>query len=397
MPFTSSKNWKTVKLNQIAEPVKEQWKVGDGVFDYIGLEHINQNDLSLNGRGTSEKLESNKFYFKKGDILFGKLRPYFRKVVQVDFDGVCSTDIWVFRAKEGFDQKFLFYFLANQSFVDKTSGASAGTRMPRADWSYLKNTEWKVPELPEQHEIAAILGSLDDKIELLRKENKTLESIVQTLFKEWFVDFRFPGATGKMVDSELGMIPEGWRVGKLGDVMDIKGGGTPSTTNTVFWNGDIYWTSPKDLSDRKDIFLTDTEKKITQEGLKQISSGLLPKGTLLLSSRAPIGYLAISNVDLAINQGYIAVLPSSKFPIYFAYLWIKFYMQEIIGAANGSTFLEISKTSFKNIDCVIPEDRILELFLEVIVPQFDKIRNNVLEIQTLSKIRDRLMDKIFVD
>ena len=104
-------------------------------------------------------------------------------------------------------------------------------------------------------------------------------------------------------------LPEGWRVGKLGEVTKICGGTTPSTKNPNYWDGEFCWATPKDLSNSKEMFLLSTERKITEEGLKRVSSGLLPKGTLLLSSRAPIGYLSFANVELAINQGFIALLP----------------------------------------------------------------------------------------
>ena len=239
-----------------------------------------------------------------------------------------------------------------------------------------------------------MLSSLDDKIELLREQNKTLEATAQAIFKEWFVNFNFPGATGKMIDSELGQIPEGWRAGKFEDVVDIRGGTTPSTENLDFWNGSISWTSPKDLSGSDDVFLLKTEKKITEEGLNKISSGLLPVGSLLLSSRAPIGYLAITNIQTAINQGYIAFLPDKHLSNQFMYLWLKLNMDTIIGSANGSTFLEISKSSFRNIDCIIPDGVILGKFSISVIPIFKKLLNNVLQIQTLSTLRDTLLPKL---
>ena len=247
-----------------------------------------------------------------------------------------------------------------------------------------------------------MLSAFDDKIELLREQNKTLEAIAQTLFKRWFVEFNFPDENnqpyrdsgGKMVDSELGEIPERWRVGKLGDYIEIRGGTTPSTNNPDFWNGNINWTSPKDLSNSNEVFLLSTEKKITEEGLNQISSGLLPKYTLLLSSRAPIGYLAITAIETAINQGYIAFLPSVHLPNYFMYLWLNRNMNIVEGSANGSTFLEISKSSFREIESIIPTKDILQKFDLIVKPIFAKILFNLCQIQTLSQLRDALLPKL---
>lgn len=217
-----SSDLKKYKLDEFAKLVKKQYQPNaDEELIYIGLEHIEQQTLRINGYGNSKNVISQKYRFSSGDILFGKLRPYFRKVFRPKFDGVCSTDIWVIKAKKDFDQGFLFYFLANQSFIDACNSGSSGTRMPRADWDHLSETEWELPPLPTQHRIADILSALDDKIELNRQTNDTLEAIAQAIFKEWFVNFNFPGATGEMIESELGMIPKGWRVGKLGEICEF--------------------------------------------------------------------------------------------------------------------------------------------------------------------------------
>ena len=215
-----------VKLKEFAELVNQPYQPSsEENLNYIGLEHIEQQTLRLNGIGNSSDVISQKHKFVAGDILFGKLRPYFRKVVRPSFDGVCSTDIWVFRAKPGFDQSFLFYFLANQNFIDVCNSSSSGTRMPRADWNHLSETLWELPSLPEQKSIAEILSALDDKIELNRQTTATLEAIAQAIFKEWFVDFNYPGATGEMVESELGLIPKGWHIVPIGDLFGFVIGG----------------------------------------------------------------------------------------------------------------------------------------------------------------------------
>ncbi|MDP3829640.1 MAG: restriction endonuclease subunit S, partial [Ignavibacteriaceae bacterium] len=182
--------WKEYKLEEITEPIKTTHNPnGSDEYVYIGLEHIEQGTLRLNSIGVSSDVTSNKFLFKANDVLFGKLRPYFRKVVKPQFDGICSTDIWVFRAKKGIDQSYLFYFLANWDFVDTANSGEGGTHMPRADWNFLKDTEWKLPtDQNEQCAIASILSSLDDKIDLLHRQNKTLEQLAETLFRQWFVE-----------------------------------------------------------------------------------------------------------------------------------------------------------------------------------------------------------------
>jgi type I restriction enzyme S subunit len=302
-----------------------------------------------------------------------------------------SNHSHVLQGKDEIITKFLSYILKNINVSPYITGAV----QPKLTKENLYSISFLIPENEmEQRAIAAVLSSLDDKIELLREQNIILEATAQAIFKEWFVNFNFPAAACKMIDSELGKIPEGWRVVKLGDVVDIRGGTTPSTENQDFWNGNIAWTSPKDLSNSDGIFLLKTEKKITKDGLKKIGSGLLPVGTLLLSSRAPIGYLAITNIEVAINQGYIAFLPDKYLSNQFMFLWLKLNMNTVIGSANGSTFLEISKSSFRNINCMVPENIILEKFSNLINPLFKKMLNNSLQIQTLSSLRDALLPKL---
>ncbi|MGI6706736.1 MAG: restriction endonuclease subunit S [Clostridia bacterium] len=204
--------WREEKLENIFCIVKEVFKPSnEQQFKYIGLEHIEQGSLRLNGWGYSNSVQSNKYFYKKDDVLFGKLRPYFRKIIKAPFDGVCSTDIWVCRAKNNFDQNFLFYFLANQEFVDTANSTDEGTRMPRADWNFLKKTIWNIPPLPEQKAIAEVLSSLDDKIDLLTRQNKTLEDLAQAYFRKWFIE-----------DAS-----DEWEVGKLGDEFNITMGQSP--------------------------------------------------------------------------------------------------------------------------------------------------------------------------
>ncbi len=250
--------------------------------------------------------------------------------------------------------------------------------MPSINTEILSGVSLNLPDLPEQHSIASILSSLDNKIDLLHRQNKTLEALAETLFRQWFVE-----------EAE-----EGWETGKLGDVISVKGGTTPSTSNPEFWDGDIHWTSPRDLSNHNSVFMTTTERRITEKGLAQIGSGLLPIGTVLLSSRAPIGYLAITDISVAINQGYIAIIWDKLIPSYFIYLWIKTNLDSIINAANGSVFLEISKSTFKELDIVVPSKPKLDNFNKNITPLFEKIRRNVYQIRTLARLRDTLLPKL---
>lgn len=309
-----------------------------------------------------------------------------------------DTVFYITQKDTNADLNFLYYLLLDLG-LDEMNSDSAVPGLNR-DNAYTR-TVW-MPDLPEQRAIVAVLSSLDGKIELLRNQNKTLEAIAQQLFHEWFVEFNFPNANGepykksggKMVDGELGEMPAGWIADQLDSIVSLKGGTTPSTKNPEYWNGDIAWTSPKDLSDNREVFLRKTASKISELGLAQVSSGLLPVGTVLLSSRAPIGYLAISSIPVAINQGYIALLPQESYSNYFMYLWIKENLEKIIAAANGSTFLEISKASFKRIAFIRPTEETVDKFAKIITPIFEKISANESHQTTLRDTREMLLPRM---
>jgi len=269
-----------------------------------------------------------------------------------------------------------------------------------------------LPPPRERDAIARVLRPLDDKIELNRRRNETLDAIARALFKSWFIDFEpvrakaegrdtglpkpiadlFPN---RLVDSELGEIPEGWDVATVAALANVVGGSTPSTANPAFWqDGQHYWATPKDLSTLSTPVLLNTERKITDAGVAQISSGLLPPGTVLLSSRAPIGYLAIAQIPVAINQGFIALIPSRGVSNLFLLLWAEWAHDEIVSRANGSTFLEISKANFRPIPIARPPTPIFAAFDKFVGPLFARVVSNERQCCTLTGLRDSLLPKL---
>jgi type I restriction enzyme, S subunit len=269
-----------------------------------------------------------------------------------------------------------------------------------------------LPPPDEQRAIAHILGTLDDKIEVSRRMNETLEAMARALFKSWFVDFdpvrakaegRDPGLPtpladlfpARLVDSELGEIPEGWAVKSIGDLAAVVGGSTPSTKEQSYWEGGAHaWATPKDLSALSVPVLLDTERRITDAGLSQIGSGLLPRGTVLLSSRAPIGYLAVAEIPVAINQGFIAMTPKAGTSNLFLLLWASVAHEEIVSRANGSTFLEISKANFRPIPVFTPSGQVMQAFERLARPLYERIVECARESRTLATLRDTLLPKL---
>src|SRR5690606_2802072 len=288
------------------------------------------------------------------------------------------------------DARFLYYALSQFDFAE----IAQGTALPYLTVASLAALEFDVPSPEEQRAIAHILGTLDDKIEVNRRMSETLEEMARALFESWFVRFdpvrakmegRDPGLPSdladlfpdRLMDSELGEIPEGWEVKTIGDLAEVVGGSTPRTGIPEYWEGGTHhWATPKDLSGLRVPVLLDTERKITDAGLAQISSGLLPAGTVLLSSRAPIGYLAIADVPVAVNQGFIAMKPRRGISNLFLLRWARAAHDEIVSYANGSTFLEISKASFRQIRVIVPCQRVMTLFDELSRPWFRRVVQN---------------------
>jgi len=227
-----TQNWQVVRLENCCELVKKTFKPSKtDIRNYIGLEHIEQQTLRLITIGSTNDIQSNKFESSDGQILFGKLRPYFRKVYRPKFRGVCSTDIWVIDTCGQNDQSFFFYFFADNRIIAEANRSSEGTRMPRAKWDYMKRLEFAIPQFKEQQSIAKILSDLDSKIDLNRRMNYTLEMIGQAVFKSWFVDYEFPDGDGRPYRSSGGEmsyskdleteIPAEWKVQELQDIAKI--------------------------------------------------------------------------------------------------------------------------------------------------------------------------------
>ena len=301
--------------------------------------------------------------------------------------------------KVDFDMKWAYYELLTHDINAMDSGSAIPTTS--RDSFYLLSVN--VPPLPEQHVIADILGTFDYKIAINQEMNKTLEKIGQALFKHWFIDFEFPNEKGKpykssggeMVDSEMGEIPKGWQVKKVGDVIDIFGGTTPSTKESKYWEGGtIHWATPKDLSELDSPVLIDTERKITPQGLATISSGLLPAGTVLLSSRAPIGYTAISQIPVSINQGFIAMVCSHELPNYYVFSWVQFNLNIIKSVASGTTFEEVNKSNFRRLDILVPPSGLLSKFSTIFGSLYECILNNSFKARTLASVRDSLLPRL---
>lgn len=266
-----------------------------------------------------------------------------------------------------------------------------GCAQPKLNQENLRNIEIELPSHIDR--IASILSSLDRKIELNNKINADLEEMAQAIFKNWFVDFE-PFKDGKFVDSELGMIPEGWKVGRLDEIADVVGGSTPSKAKPEYYTQKgIAWLTPKDLSNHPAVYTSRGEIDITEEGYNSTSTKLMPKGTILFTSRAPIGYISIAQNDICTNQGFKSLVPR-KAGTCFLYCFLKYVTPEIEKKSTGSTFKEASGALMKSLQVIMPEQKVFEEFEEIVSPLFARIESLEKENSRLSTLRDTLLHRL---
>jgi len=365
--------WKEAKLSKIAELSKDSWKPGDEEAPYIGLEHIDEAKLRLLGTGHSREVNSNKYRFKNDEFLFGKLRPYFRKVVHPRINGICSTDIWVVKNKKEFDLDFVFYLFANQDFIDLAYSGSSGTRMPRADWKFMKDTEWLVPvHIEEQKAIADVLNSLDDKIDLLHRQNETLEAMAQTLFRQWFVE-------------EAG---DDWEEGCLEDIVEnIR----DSVKHDQVSNGTIY-IGLKHI-DKKNIALS---RNGLSDNVKSNKYRFLEEDILFGKLRPYFHKVCFTPFSGICSTDILVIRPKNVSG--FGFCLFAFFQEEVVEYANlGSGGTRMPRTNWnilKNYPILVPPDNVLKQFNDLIYPSVLKIKNNLQQIRTLEKLRDILLPKL---
>ena len=382
--------WKEYKLGALTIDGKGSYGIAASAvgfdvnkYTYLRITDINDDGtINKDGLKSVDDVNASNYLLKPNDIVFARTgasvgRSYF-------YDGKDGEFVYAgFLIKYSIDPnkvnpKILKYYTHSQSYYDWIVSVDNGATRGNINAQTYASMPIMLPERKRQDEIVSILSSLDDKIDLLHRENATLEAMAETLFRQWFIE----------------EAKEDWKEGKLDDILSVKGGTTPSTKESHFWNGGIAWTSPRDVTTLKGVYLFKTEKTITEDGLREISSGLLPKGTLLMSSRAPVGVLAFSEIPVAINQGYIAILDNKGYAKEFIYLWLKLNMDLVHSYSNGSTFMEISKSAFKSLELQIPFIKEVERFVNGIKPIFEKIRNNEKHIQTLIQTRDSLIPKL---
>ena len=340
--------------------------------------------------------------FSNGDTIIARITPCLENgkhayvtILNDDEIAYGSTEYIVIRGKKGIsDNTFVYYLTHFPPFKNAAIKSMVGTSgRQRAQVDVLENLIMSLPPLSTQLKIADILSKLDDKIENNRKINENLEQQAQALFKSWFVDFE-PFRDQPFVESELGMIPEGWRVGTLSDSGEVVGGSTPSKSKPEFYTSNgIAWLTPKDLSVYCTKFISHGEIDITQAGYNSTSTKLMPKGSVLFSSRAPIGYISIAKNEICTNQGFKSVIPTYAGTA-FIYYYLKMMTPEIENRSTGSTFKEASGSLMKSLETIIPPKAIMEEFEDMLRSVFAEQELLEDESHRLSHLRDTLLPKL---
>ena len=287
---------------------------------------------------------------------------------------------------------FLYYLLQSKYFFEKANSLARGAAQPDLPHSLFNSIEISYPELNCQQQIASILSRYDSLIENYQKQIKLLEEAAQRLYKEWFVDLHFPGHENiKIVNG----VPEGWEKKKISEVCDTIGGGTPSTKVLSYYeNGTISWVTPTDITKNNSLCLLSTEKKITKEGLDHSSAKMLPAETILMTSRASVGFFGICDFEVCTNQGFISCVPfDNNFQMYLLYNLMN-RVEEIRIKAGGSTYLEISKSVFRNFDIIYPTDDLICVFQKETHRLLVKMRLICKQIRLLTEARDRMLPKL---
>lgn len=332
---------KEKRLNDVCEYNKGQ-SVG---VNYVGTENMKQDFSGVNNLDSENEVKG--VAYNIGDTLMSNIRPYLKKTWKADVNGVCSTDVLVFHPTD-INNDYLYRNISSEKFISYVMTAAKGSKMPRGDKEHIMNYDIQVPCLSEQQKIASLFTELDKLIQSAEKELDGYRELKRGMLQKMFPkkgekvpEIRFPEFTGD------------WKQRKLGDLAKIVGGGTPSTSKDEYWDGEIDWYAPAEITNQ--IYVDSSVRKITSEGFNNSSARMLPVGTVLFTSRAGIGKTAILRKEACTNQGFQSIVPrANELDSYFIFSRseeLKRY-GETVGA--GSTFVEVSGKQMSTMTLMMP-------------------------------------------
>jgi len=355
----------------------------------------------------SETIQSNKYVVPTRCILFNKLNVRFKRIWRINNNipnKLCSTEFLPLVINEDLiDYQYCYYLLASDYLTNYLCGINSNTSgsHKRINPDMLLSVDVALPTLNEQKRIGSMLANLDRKIEINRAINHNLEALAKQLYDYWFVQFDFPDENGKPYKSSGGNmawneklkrdIPSSWAVKTIDDVVEVYNGATPSTADEENYGGDVVWITPKDLSNQQQKFIYQGERNISNKGYESCSTHLLPSNTVLMSSRAPIGLLAIAKTELCTNQGFKSLVPKNDNEATYLYYYIQAHIKQIEQLGTGTTFKEVSREDILKFPILKPNDELLDTWEERISAINDKQLEIQKENENLTKQRDELL------
>ena len=360
----------------------------------IGLPSVEYEDI-VSGQGVLNKDIREKEAVKTGirfaphDVLFGKLRPYLQNWLLPDFSGVAVGDFWVMKPSE-IDSRYLYYFIQTTPF-QVAANQSTGTKMPRADWSLVSKTLFSLPKNQvEQARIGQTLQALDNLITLHQRKLLKLKNVKKAMLEKMF-----PKNGSTVPEIRFAGFTDAWEQRKVGDIAEIISGGTPDTNNPDYWDGDINWYAPAEISDQ--IYVVESERKITEIGLQKSSAKMLPaEKTILFTSRAGIGKVSILKHLACTNQGFQSLVLKDGYEPYFVYSMGNQLKEKAEAIASGSTFLEISGKMLAKLDIMMP-NRQEQIEIAVFFQNLDNlITLHQRKIEKLNNIKKACLEQMFV-
>jgi type I restriction enzyme S subunit len=352
---------------------------------------------------------------RAGDIIYSRRGDVEKRALirEREEGWFCGTGCLKVRLGRGIvDPLFASLFLGHPAIREWIVRHAVGATMPNLNTAIMSAVPFALPPLAEQKAIAAVLGALDDKIELNRRMNATLESMARALFQSWFVDFdpvrakldgRKPAgmddATAalfpdRLEDSPLGHIPKGWHVCSLADKIELLSGGTPKTSKATYWDGDIPWYSVKDAPLETDMWVIRTEKHVTKEGIANSAAQILPEGTTIISARGTVGKLALIGTPMAMNQSCYGVRGTKGSGDFFTYFVLRQATAELQQRTHGTVFDTITRQTFETLDCIFPPANLTAAFDRTVAPLLSQIRANLHQSCTLATLRDTLLPRL---
>ncbi len=390
--------WRETTLGEVAKIIMGQSPRGETCNESgIGLPLLNgPTEFGPHSPTPVQFTEDARMISKKNDILFCVRGSTTGKMNWADQEYAIGRGIAAIRHRQGNDFKYFIRGVIDNNLRGLLSIAT-GSTFPNISRNQLEKLELILPPLPEQRAIADVLSCLDDKIELLQQQNETLETLAQTIFKEWFVNFNYPGATGKMQDSELGEIPQGWRVGKLGEEFDVSIGRTPPRAEQHWFSDKPIgkkWASIKDIVN-SGTYIFATSEYIVDEAVSKFNIPIIPVNTVILSFKMTVGKLAITTEEMLSNEAiaHMKIKTDSYLSSEYIYLCLQSLNFNSLGSTS-SIVTAINSAIIKRIPIMVPDIEVMNGFNELIRPFFEKIKINTMQNQTLSKTRDILLPKL---